>query len=90
MTPRFTPVAKIAIAVPLSAGLKRSDIIECEGGFDPASPTPTPILNKSNCQNCSASPQNAVIRLQTDIEKVIRFLLLCLSAHIAIGIAKVA
>ena len=52
--PSETPCEKIASAVPRYLSEKRSEMIECDGGFEPASPTPTPTRATTSCQKFCA------------------------------------
>jgi hypothetical protein len=86
----FTPSANTPIAVPRAAGSKRSAMIECEGGDEPASPLPTPMRASASWRKVCADPQSTVITLQTVVAATMMFRRLRRSASIAIGIPSVA
>ena len=88
--PQLIPVPNMAMAVERRSGGYRSAIIECDGGLEPASPTPTPMRSSNSWIKLVAAAHKAVIKLQRKTEKDIRLRRLLRSAHIAIGIPRVA
>ena len=88
--PMFIPSENTPMAVPRFSGGKRSEMIEWEGGVDPASPTPTPILANAICTKVCAHPHSMAITLQMVIAAVMMFRRLVRSASIAMGMPRVA
>ena len=62
--PMGTPIENTESANARRRRGKMSEMIECDGGLPPASPTPTPTRNNASWAKFWAAPISAVIRLQ--------------------------
>ena len=67
-----------------------SEIIECAGGLQPASPMPTPTRAAARNAKLRAAPWSAVIRLHTNSAIAMMFRRTLPSANRAIGMPSVA
>ncbi|MGV0035803.1 MAG: hypothetical protein ACNYPE_12895 [Candidatus Azotimanducaceae bacterium WSBS_2022_MAG_OTU7] len=67
-----------------------SEIIKWDGGLEPASPMPTPILASASWKKLCAYPHITLMPLQMVIATVTTFRRLRRSASIAMGIPRVA
>ena len=78
------------MAVPRVCVGNRSEMMECDGGVEPASPTPTPIRARASCRKLAAYPQATVMALQMVMAAVTMFRRWLRSANIAMGMPRVA
>ncbi|MNW06523.1 hypothetical protein D3C71_2029500 [compost metagenome] len=83
--PSGTPREKIANAEARRSRGKWSAINECAAGVQPASPTPTPMRNNSNCTKPLAVPHSAVMVDQTTTHREMILTRLWRSARRAMG-----
>ena len=68
----------------------RSEIIDCEAGMVPASPTPTPMRARNSCTKLATAPHAAVMTLKIEIHTTMMLRRLKRSASAAMGIPNTA
>ena len=77
------------MALARSRGPNMSEMIECEGGLQPASPIPTPTRASSSWRKFCTKPLIAVMKLQMNRDRATMSRRLARSAQRAMGIPAI-